>query len=99
MQIASIKDKRIQALVAAPDATSIKGLDPLEVRKLGPMILAIQAMTHPNQLTSVPSWRAHELTGDEAGIWSLTVTRNYRLTFLVDVAAQIVSLLDYRDYH
>jgi toxin HigB-1 len=99
MQIASIKDKRIQALVAAPDATSVKGLDPLEVRKLGPMILAIQAMTHPSQLTSVPSWRAHELTGDEAGVWSLTVTRNYRLTFLVDVVAQIVSLLDYRDYH
>lgn len=63
------------------------------------MLVAIQAMTHPQQLMTVPSWRAHELTGAEAGVWPLTVTRNYRLTFLVDAAAQTVSLLDYQDYH
>ena len=97
MRIVSVKDKRIKALIESPDARSVKGLDPMEVRKLGPMIMAIQAMTHPGQLMSVPSWRAHELTGVEAGIWSLTVTRNYRLTFLVDLIAQTVSLLDYRD--
>jgi toxin HigB-1 len=99
MRITSVRDKRIQALLNAPDLKSVKGLDPMEVRKLGPMILAIQAMTHPTQLVSVPSWRANELAGNEAGIWSLTVTRNYRLTFLVNVAEQAVSLLDYRDYH
>lgn len=99
MRIVSIKDKRIQALVAATDSGSVKGLDPMEVRKLGPMIVALQAMTHPQQLTSVPSWRAHELAGSEAGIWSLTVTRNYRLTFYVDLIAQTISLLDYRHYH
>jgi proteic killer suppression protein len=99
MRIVSVRDKRIQALIDAPDLKSVKGLDPFEVRKMGPMIVAIQAMSNPQQLTSVPSWRAHELTGNEAGIWSLTVTRNYRLTFLVDTAAQTVSLLDYRDYH
>ncbi len=99
MRIVSVKDKRILSLMKAPNERSVKGLDPIEVRKIGPMILAIQAMTHPNQLTSVPSWRAHELTGNEAGVWSLTVTRNYRLTFLVDVSAQTVALLDYRDYH
>jgi toxin HigB-1 len=99
MRIISVRDKRIQSLLNAPDLKSVKGLDPMEVRKLGPMMLAIQAMTHPNQLLSVPSWRAHELTGDEAGVWSLTVTRNYRLTFLVNVTEQTVSFLDYRDYH
>lgn len=99
MRIVSVKDKRIRSLIEAPNARSIKGLDPMEVRKLGPMILALQAMTDPRQLTSVPSWRAHEMTGNEAGVWSLTVTRNYRLTFFVDVAAQTVALLDYRDYH
>ena len=99
MRIVSVRDKWIQALISAPRLNSVKGLDPMEVRKIGPMIVAIQAMTHPNQLTSVPSWRAHELTGKEAGVWSLTVTRNYRLTFFVDMVQQTVSLLDYRDYH
>ncbi len=99
MRIVSVRDKRIRSLIDAPDLKSVKGLDPMEVRKLGPMIVAIQAMTHPNQLASVPSWRAHELTGSEVGIWSLTVTRNYRLTFFVNVAEQTVTLIDYRDYH
>jgi toxin HigB-1 len=99
LRIISIRDKRIKALIDAPDAAKVKGLDPMEVRKLGSMIVALQAMTHPRQLMSVPSWRAHELTGMEAGVWSLTVTRNNRLTFLVDVAGQTVALLDYQDYH
>ncbi len=55
MRIVSVKDKRIQALIAAPDSSSIKGLDPMEVRKLGPMIVALQTMVHPQQLMSVPS--------------------------------------------
>ena len=99
MRIISVRDKRIKSLIEAPNAATVKGFDPMEVRKLGPMIVAIQAMTHPHQLMSVPSWRAHELSGIEAGVWSLTVTRNYRLTFFVDLTAQTVSLLDYQDYH
>jgi hypothetical protein len=32
------------------------------------------------------------------GKWSLTVTRNYRLTLVVDKDAQTVGVLDYEDY-
>lgn len=99
MNIVSVRDKRVAALVEAPGRTSVKGLDALETRKIVEMIAAIRVMTHPAQLASVPSWRAHELTPGHPGKWSLTVTRNYRLTFYVDVAAQEVSVLDYEDYH
>ena len=28
-------------------------------------------------------WKAHQLSGDRKGVWSLHVTRNWRLTFQV----------------
>lgn len=99
MQIISVRDKRIKALVEQPNRTSVKGLDALETRKIVEMIAAIKVMTNPRQLIPVPSWKAHELTPGQPGKWSLTVTRNYRLTFVVDQAAQTVSVLDYEDYH
>lgn len=99
MEIVSVRDKRVKALVERPNLTSVKGLDQLEVRKISEMITAIRVMTHPHQLLAVPTWRAHELTPGKPGRWSLTVTRNWRLTFDVDIAAQKVFLLDYVDYH
>ncbi|KTT72604.1 type II toxin-antitoxin system RelE/ParE family toxin [Sphingomonas endophytica] len=99
MKIVSVRDKRIKALVEDPNRTSVKGLDALETRKIAEMITAITVMTNPLQLLAVPSWKAHELNPGQPGKWSLTVTRNYRLTFMVDLAAQTVSVLDYEDYH
>lgn len=99
MKIVSVKDKRVKALVENPSRTSVKGLDALETRKIAEMIAAINVMTSPLQLRSVPSWKAHELIPGQPGKWSLTVTRNYRLTFIVNQAAQTVSVLDYEDYH
>lgn len=99
MRIVSVRDKRIKALVENPNRTSVKGLDAFETRKIAEMITAIMVMTSPLQLLAVPSWKAHELTPGQPGKWSLTVTRNYRLTFMVDQVAQIVSVLDYEDYH
>lgn len=99
MQIVSVKDKRIKALVDDPNKTSVKGLDRREVRKIAEMITAIVVMTHPLQLLAVPSWRAHELIPGQPGKWSMFVTGNYRLTFHCDIDQQQVSVLDYEDYH
>lgn len=99
MEITSVKDKRVKALVQNPKRTSVKGLDALEVRKIAEMITAIRVMSNPLQLLAVPSWKAHELKPGQPDKWSLTVTRNYRLTFIVDQSAQTVSVLDYEDYH
>jgi proteic killer suppression protein len=99
MQIVSVRDKRVKALVEDPAITSVKGLDKLETRKIVEMIVAIRVMTHPLQLLAVPSWKAHELAPGQPDKWSLFVTRNYRLTFMVDIELQEVSVLDYEDYH
>jgi len=99
MQITSIKDKRVKALNDDATLTAVKGFNAVQVRKVTTMLAAIRVMTDPLQLTGVSGWRAHELKGDRKGTWSLSVTGNERLTFVVDIEAQTASLLDYEDYH
>lgn len=50
-------------------------------------------------LHAIGNWKAYRLTGDRKGIWSLTVTRNWRLTFLIDPAEGEIINLDFEDYH
>ncbi len=45
----------------------------------------------------IPTLRLHELKGDRAGIWSVTVQANWRITFrFAEGDAEVV---DYEDYH
>ena len=45
----------------------------------------------------LPGLRLHELTGDRSGTWSVTVSRNWRVTFYFhDGDAEVVN---YEDYH
>jgi proteic killer suppression protein len=45
-----------------------------------------------------PNYGHHPLTGDRAGMWSMTVTKNWRLTF-TKRDEQTVAELDLEDYH
>lgn len=75
------------------------GLQPGAVVKLRRMVSFLQDMEREEELRAVPSWKAHQLTGARKGIWSLSVTRNWRITFRINsVEAEIVDL-DYEDYH
>ena len=44
-------------------------------------------------------WKAHILTGDRKGTWSLSVTRNRRLTFRIDTVEHEVCDVNLEDYH
>jgi len=46
---------------------------------------------------NLPGWGLHELKGDLAGHWSVTVSGNWRLTFCFEDGDVI--LVDYQDYH
>jgi proteic killer suppression protein len=56
-------------------------------------------MEREEELRTVPSWKAHKLTGDRKGTWSLSVTKNWRLTFEIDQNEIEIIDLDYEDYH
>lgn len=69
------------------------------VGKLGRMVSFLQDMAHEDELLTVPTWKAHRLTGDRKGTWSLFVTKNWRLTFRVGAEDIEIIDLDYEDYH
>jgi proteic killer suppression protein len=47
----------------------------------------------------LPSWKAHTLTGDRKGTWSLSVTANWRLTFRIDTTEREIYDVNLEDYH
>jgi proteic killer suppression protein len=45
----------------------------------------------------LPGWKLHPLTGNLEGLWAVSVSGNWRLTFTFDDGDAI--LVDYQDYH
>jgi proteic killer suppression protein len=76
---------------------SVKGLPPDAVDKLRAMLTYLQDMPDPEKLRAFPLWKAHQLTGDRKGVWSLHVTRNWRLTFQIRDGELFD--VDFEDYH
>jgi proteic killer suppression protein len=56
------------------------------VDKVRKILAFLQHMERKDELHSVPSWKAHRLTGDRRGRWSLFVTKNWRINFGIDQA-------------
>jgi proteic killer suppression protein len=67
------------------------------VDKLSAILSFLQDMQKPESLPAFPSWKAHQLTGGRKGVWSLFVTRNWRLTFRIE--GEEILDVDYEDYH
>lgn len=76
-----------------------KGVPPDSVDKLCKMLAFLDDMQDPEELRSLPSWKAHTLTGDRKGTWSLSVTRNRRLTFRIDMDEREICDVNLEDYH
>lgn len=76
-----------------------KGLPPDTVDKLRKMLAFLDDMQEVEELRSLPAWKVHALTGDRKGTWSLSVTRNRRLTFRVDAAEREIYEVNLEDYH
>jgi toxin HigB-1 len=67
------------------------------VDRVRKMLAFLDAMHSPEELRAIPTWKAHTLTGDRRGTWSLHVSRNWRLTFRME-DDEIVDM-DLEDYH
>jgi proteic killer suppression protein len=78
---------------------STKGVPPDTVDKLRKMLAYLDDMEGPEELRSLTAWKAHTLAGDRKGTWSLSVTRNRRLTFRVEKAEREIYDVNLEDYH
>ncbi len=63
------------------------------------MLALLDNMQEPEELHALATWKAHTLSGDRKGTWSLGVTRNRRLTFRIDTKEQEICDMNLEDYH
>jgi toxin HigB-1 len=96
MLIRNVRHKGLRRFIEQDDAS---GLQPAVVEKLRNMLSFLQDMDAEQELHDLQSWKAHQLTGDRKGVWSLFVTKNWRLTFRIDAREIVIIDLDYEDYH
>ena len=78
---------------------SAKGVPPDTVDKLRKMFAFLDNMEDAEELRELTIWKVHTLTGDRKGTWSLSVTRNRRLTFYIDVDHHEICDVNLEDYH
>ena len=95
MEIDSVRHRALRRFI---ESGKPKGLDADVADRLRKMIAYLAAIEVVTELRAPPNWGAHLLTGDRAGTWSLTVTRNWRMTFRVNEDGAIADL-DLEDYH
>lgn len=95
MEIVSIRHKALRGFAETGKA---KGLPGNLVGRLRNMLAYLAVIETFEELNTPPNYGAHELTGDRRGIWSLTVTKNWRMTFRIN-AAHAIEDLNLEDYH
>jgi proteic killer suppression protein len=72
------------------------GIQPAHAEKLSRQLAILNVAKDAKEMDK-PGWRLHQLSGREAGIWSIGVNGNWRLTFRF--TGEDAELVDYRDYH
>jgi proteic killer suppression protein len=96
VRIRNFVHKGLKALYAEDSA---KGVPPDVADKLRKMLAFLDDMQDPDELRALSSWKVHTLTGNRSGTWSLSVTRNRRLTFRIDIEELEICDLNLEDYH
>ena len=96
MKIRNVVHKGLRRFIEADDPS---GLPAAAIPKLRRMVSFLQDAAIETELHAVPGWKTHQLAGSRKGVWSLSVTRNWRLTFRVDPTGFEIIDLDYEDYH
>ena len=75
---------------------SKKGIQASHSNRLRMQLAALDTAQSLDDM-DIPGYRLHQLTGNRRGIWSISVSGNWRITFeLIDGNVYIVN---YEDYH
>lgn len=62
------------------------------------MLAFIDAAEGLEELATPLNYGLHQLTGNRKGIWSMTVTKNWRLTFSINEEGALTDM-ELEDYH
>jgi len=94
MEIESIRHKGLRRFFETGNAKGLVG----DAGRLRKMLAFIDAAESFEELSVPPNFGLHELTGDRKGSWSMTVTRNWRMTFGLNDEGALIDM-DLEDYH
>lgn len=94
MQIYSVRHKGLKNFIEDDDD---RGIRRDLVGRVRNVLTVLMAATDMDGVQGPPGWRIHQLSGDRAGTWSISVSGNWRITF--DIEQGEISNLDLEDYH
>lgn len=94
MEIVSIAHRGLKNFVEDDDA---KGLPPDKIGRIRNIIAQLVAAADIQGVEGPPGWRLHQLKGERQGVWSISVSGNWRITFQVEGGA--ITNLSLEDYH
>jgi proteic killer suppression protein len=94
MQIRSVRHKGLKSLLEDDDDRGLRRDQANRVRKI---LAALISAANMDGVQGPPGWRVHQLSGERAGTWSISVSGNWRITFTLEHGE--VCRLDLEDYH
>lgn len=94
MKIRTVRHKGLKRLLETDDARGIRQDLVPRVRNI---LSALISAADMDAVDGPPGWRLHQLSGEWAGTWSISVSGNWRITF--DVEGDGIFNLDLEDYH
>jgi proteic killer suppression protein len=94
MRIRSVEHRGLTRLLEDDDSRELR---PDLVKRLRNILAVLITARDMNAVIGPPGWRIHQLKGDRAGTWSISVSGNWRLTF--DLEQGEICNLDLEDYH
>jgi toxin HigB-1 len=94
MIVRSVRHRGLLRLIRDDDSREVRSDLVQRVRRI---LTALIAASDIKVLHGPPGWRVHQLQGDRAGIWSISVSGNWRLTF--EIRQGEICDLDLEDYH
>jgi toxin HigB-1 len=94
MHIRSVRHRGLRRFLEDDDD---RGLRPDLVDRVRKILAVLIVAPDMRGVQGPPGWRVHQLFGNRAGTWSISVTGNWRITF--EVEDDEILHLDLEDYH
>jgi proteic killer suppression protein len=94
MIIRSVKHRGLLRLIEEDDSRELR---PDLVKRARNILAALIAAADIDPVSGPPGWKVHQLKGNRAGTWSISVSGTWRMTF--DLKKGEICNLNLEDYH
>jgi proteic killer suppression protein len=94
MIIRSVKHRGLLRLIEDDDSRELR---PDLAKRARNILAALISAADMDAVSGPPGWKVHQLKGNRAGTWSISVSGNWRMTF--DIKKGEICNLTLEDYH